>query len=133
MAHRHGPVSAALDARDCDAAAPLLYAADAIERLFPGTFERASLDELSRKVPPQLRERASRLSVLRHTRPTRGWSKTCLTLAPGIIPKARFLLRTAFPTRGEVKANIAPGASGLLLAMAWLRVLARRAKNLLWS
>lgn len=132
-ARRQGAVRVALDRRDSDGAAPLLYAADAIERLFPGTFDRASLDELSRNVSAALRERASRLSVLRHTRPARGWSKTCLALAPGMMAKAHFLLRTAFPTPGEVKANIAPDASGLLLAVAWLRVLASRAKSLLRS
>jgi hypothetical protein len=44
----------------------------------------------------------------------------------GPVPRVRFLLRTLFPTLGEVKANAAPGASGLALANAWARVLVRR-------
>ena len=131
MARRDGPVAVALDRRDARGAAPLLYVTDGIERVFPGTFDRASLVGLSWRVPRALRERAWQLSILRHTRSTRGWTKTCLTLAPGMISKARFLARTAFPTLGEVKANFAPGASGLRLALAWFRVLVRRARGLL--
>ncbi len=124
------PVRADLDPRDRGGAAPLLYAADAIERLFRGTFDRASVEELAAHVPATLRVRAAALPVLRHTRPPRGWTKISLGLASGPAAKARFFLRTAFPSPGEVKANIAPGASGFALALAWLRVLARRALGL---
>lgn len=109
------------------ASAPLLFAADAIERLFPGTFEEVFLSALSSRVPPGLRLRAAALPPLRYTRPARGWTRTLLSLVDGPAPRARFLLRTVFPTLGEVKANAAPGASGLKLAAAWIRVLARRA------
>ena len=131
LARRRGPLIATLDPRDSRAAAPLLYAADAIERLFPGTFDRASLDALSGRVPPALRARASALPVLRHTRPAHGWSRISLHLAPGFVPKTRFLVRTAFPSPGEVKANVAPGATGVRLAFAYVRVLAKRAVSLL--
>ena len=73
-----------------------------------------------------LRERALRLPPLRYTRPARGWTRTLLSLVDRPIPRARFLLRTLFPTLGEVKANAAPDASGLALAGAYVRVLARR-------
>lgn len=130
MARRGGPIDAQLDPRDERAAAPLLYAADALDRLFPQTFDPPSLERLSGRVPPSLRERASRLPVLRHTRPPRGWSKTSLALAPGPVAKIRFLARTAFPSAGEVKANVAPGASGIRLVIEWIRVLAKRAAGL---
>ena len=112
-------------------AAPLLYAADAIERLFPLTFKEIFLSSLSSRVPPDLRARAAALPALRYTRPARGWSRTLLSLVDGPVPRARFLLRTLFPTLGEVKANAAPGASGLALAVAWARVLARRVASAL--
>jgi hypothetical protein len=67
------------------------------------------------------------LPALRYTRPARGWTRTLLTLVEGPLPKARFLLRTLFPTLGEVKANAAPDATGLGLAAAWTRVLLGRA------
>ena len=108
------------------AVAPLLYAADAIERLFPLTFEALFLSSLSSRVRPELRARAAALPSLRYTRPARGWSRTLLTLVDGPVPRARFLLRTLFPALGEVRANAAPESSGLALAGAWLRVLARR-------
>ena len=73
-----------------------------------------------------LRKKASRLLPLRYTRPARGWTRTLLSLVEGPIPRARFLLRTLFPALGEVKANVAPGATGLALAGAWVRVLAKR-------
>ena len=116
---------------DARGAAPLLYAADAIERLFPLTFKEIFLSSLSSGVPDELRARAAALPALRYTRPARGWTRTLLTLVDGPVPRARFLLRTLFPTLGEVKANAAPGASGLALARAWLRVLARRMARML--
>lgn len=130
-AGRTGPLSAMLHASDVHAAAPLLYAADGVERLFPGTFDAASLERLAASVPPALRERASVLSVLRHTRPSRGFTRTGLSLADGRPARVRFFLRNAFPTLGEVKANVAPGAEGIALRVAWLRVLARRAVPLI--
>jgi hypothetical protein len=107
-------------------AAPLLYAADAIERLFPLTFNEIFLSSLSAGVSPELRRRAAALPALRYTRPARGWTRTLLSLVDGPVPRARFLLRTLFPTLGEVKANAAPGASGFTLVRAWSRVLGRR-------
>ena len=107
-------------------AAPLLYAADAIERLFPLTFKESFLERLAEGVSPSLRERAALLPALRYTRPARSWTRTLFTLLDGPVPRARFLLRTLFPTLGEVKANAAPSASGLTLARAWTRVLGRR-------
>jgi hypothetical protein len=106
--------------------APLYFAASAIERLFPLTFKEIFLSSLSSRVPPDVRRRAAALPALRYTRPARGWSRTLLSLVDGPVPRARFLLRTLFPTLGEVKANAAPGASGLALGLAWARVLARR-------
>ena len=107
--------------------APLLYAADAIQRLFPLTFEEVFLSSLSSRVRPELRACAATLPALRYTRPARGWTRTLLSLIEGPAPKARFLVRTLFPALGEVKANAAPDASGLALAAAWVRVLLRRA------
>ncbi len=107
-------------------AAPLWFAASAIERLFPNTFEEVFLESLANRTGAAVRRRAAALSPLRYTRPPRGWSRTLLTLIEGPLPKARFLARTVFPTLGEVKANAAPGASGLALVGAWIRVLARR-------
>ena len=129
-ARRTGPLPAEILAEDTPAAAPLLYAADGLERLFPGTFDPASLARLAARVPPLLRERAGALPVLRHARPARGLTLTGLSLAPSRRAQARFLLRNAFPTLGEVKANVAPGAGGLALRLAWVRVLARRFSGL---
>ena len=111
--------------------APLYFAASAIERLFPHTFEEVFLSSLSSPVEPALRARAAALPALRYTRPARGWTRTLLSLVDGPVPRARFLLRTLFPTLGEVKANVAPGASGLALGLAWARVLARRVASAL--
>jgi hypothetical protein len=130
-AGRTGALPAVLHDGDARAAAPLLYAADGLERLFPGTFDAASLERLAEAMPPALRQRASTLPVLRHTRPSRGFTRTGLSLAHGRRARVRFLLRNAFPTLGEVKANVAPGAEGLALRLAWLRVLARRASALI--
>jgi hypothetical protein len=110
-----------------EGAAPLLYAADAVERLFPLTFEEVLLSSLSSRVDPKLRARAASLPALRYTRPARGWSRALVSIAGGPVPRARFLLRTLLPSPGEVKANVAPDASGLALAGAYVRVLARRA------
>ena len=108
-------------------AAPLLFAADAIERLFPNTFEEVFLDSLASLTGVAVRARAAALPPLRYTRPARGWSRTLLSLVDGPIPRVRFLTRTLFPSLGEVKANAASDASGLALAAAWARVLLRRA------
>jgi hypothetical protein len=125
-----GPLCADVPAGDAHAVAPLLYAADALERLFPGTFEAASLARLGARVQPHLRARAATLPVLRHARPARGFSRVALSLAPGRSERARLFLRSAFPTLGEVKANVAPEAEGFALKLAWLKVLARRAGGL---
>jgi putative nucleotidyltransferase-like protein len=106
--------------------APLLYAVDAIQRLFPLTFEELFLSSLSSRVLPELRRRAAFLPALRYTRPPRGWTRTLLTLVEGPLPKARFLARTVLPGLGEVRANAAPNASGVGLAAAWIRILVRR-------
>jgi hypothetical protein len=108
-------------------AAPLLFAADAIGRLFPNAFEEVFLESLASRTGVAVRARAAVLPSLRYTRPARGWTRTLLSLVDGPVPRARFLLRTLFPTLGEVKANAAPDASGLALAVAWARVLLRRA------
>jgi len=130
-ARRLGSLPAEPPPEDESAAAPLLYAADAVERLFPGTFEPASLARLASRVPAERRRRAAALPALRHARSARGFSRTALALAPSRLARARFLLRTAFPTRGEVKANVAPEAEGLALTGAWVKVLLRRAGALL--
>ena len=111
-------------ADDAHAAAPLLYAADGLERLFPGIFDAASLARLAARVPPHLRARAATLPVLRHSRPARGFHAVALSLTPTGAQRLRFLFRTAFPTLGEVKANFAPEADGAALGLAWLRVFA---------
>lgn len=130
-ARKKGPLEADVVGEDAHAAAPLLYAADGLERLFPGTFEAGSLDRLAARVPSHLRAQAARLPVLRHSRPARGFTRTALGLAAGPAVKARLFLRSVFPTLGEVKANVAPEADGLALKIAWLRVLTRRAAGLL--
>lgn len=122
-----GALCADVPAPDAHAAAPLLYAADGLERLFPGTFDESSLARLAARVPPHLRARAATLPVLRHARPARGFSRVALSLAPGRSERARLLFRSAFPTLGEVKANVAPDAEGFALKLAWLKVLAGRA------
>lgn len=130
-ARRLGPLPAEPPPEDESAAAPLLYAADAVERLFPGTFEETSLARLAASVPAERRRRAAALPALRHARSERGFSRTALGLAPSRLARVRFLLRTAFPTRGEVKANVAPEAEGLALTGAWVKVLLSRAGALL--
>ena len=112
-------------------AGPLLYAADAIERLFPGTFASRDLALLAARVPPHLRARAAALPVLRHSRPVSGWTATSLSLIDGALGKTRFLARTLVPTFGEVKANVAPEAEGLALVLVWLRVFSGRAVSAL--
>lgn len=133
LAEAHGALAPGIPEKDSEISssgrggvAPLLYAADAIERLFPLTFKEVFLSSLSSRVPPELRDRAAALPTLRYTRPARGWSRTLLSLVDGPVPRGRFLLRTLFPTPGEVKANAAPDATGLALGAAWLRVLGRR-------
>lgn len=105
---------------------PVALAARAVERLFPGTFEAGSLDRAARGVSPPAVERAAALPVLRHSRPERGWTATALGLADGKLRAARFLLRTLLPSLDEVRANVAPNASGRKLAAAWAVVLMRR-------
>lgn len=107
-------------------AAPLLYAADAIQRHFPSTFADVFLETLASRTGASARVRAAALPSLRYTRPARGWTRTLLSLVNGPLPRTRFLLHTLFPTLGEVKANIAPDATGLALVAAWVRVLLRR-------
>lgn len=127
LAREGGPISIALAEADTRAGlAPLAYAADAVERLFPGSFAPPFLASLRGGVPKELLERAGRLPPLRHTRSPRGWSRTGLSLIEAPAPKARFFLRTAFPPLEEVKVNVAPEASGLKLAAEWLRLLLRR-------
>ncbi|MEO8587228.1 MAG: nucleotidyltransferase family protein [Acidobacteriota bacterium] len=127
LARARGALAPEISANEREnARAPLLFAADAIERLFPLAFKEEFLSSLSSSVPSDLRRRAAALPALRYTRPPRGWSRTLLTLIDGPLPKARFLARTLFPTLGEVKANAAPDSSGLALARAWLRVFGRR-------
>lgn len=113
------------------AAGPLCFAADAIERLFPLTFEELFLSSLSSRVDPALRARAVALPALRHTRPARGWTRTLLALADSPVARARLVLRTLFPLPGEVRANVAPDASGPALAAAYARVLGRRVRSAL--
>jgi hypothetical protein len=108
--------------------APLYFAASAIERLFPLTFKEIFLSSLSSRVPPDLRRRAAALPALRYTRPARGWTRTLLSLVDGPVPRSRFLLRTLFPTLGEVKANAAPDSSGIALVAAYVRVFGRRVR-----
>lgn len=105
---------------------PVAHAARAVERLFPGTFEPGSLERAARGVSPLVLERASALPVLRHSRPERGWTATALGLAGGKLHAVRFLLRTLLPSLDEVRANVAPDASGPSLAAAWAVVLMRR-------
>ncbi len=109
---------------------PVLYALDAIERLFPHSFEESLFECLSLSVDPSLRARAAALPALRYTRPTRGWTRTLLTLVEGPTLKARFVLRVLFPSPGEVRANAAPEHSGLSLAGAYARILIRRIGSL---
>jgi hypothetical protein len=128
LARTSGRLSPEVSSNEREAgAAPLLFAADAIERLFPNTFEELFRSSVAARVSPDLRGRAAALPPLRYTRAARGWTRMLLTLVDGPVPRARFLLRTLFPTLGEVKANVAPDASGLALAVAWVRVLLRRA------
>jgi hypothetical protein len=128
VARRTGPLRLVLSPEDIRAGlAPLAFAADAVERLFPHSFDAAWLASLCASVPGRFLARAAGISPLRHTRPPRGWSTTALSLVESPWRKARFLVRTSFPTLGEVKANTAPEASGVALAAAWLRVFLSRA------
>jgi hypothetical protein len=137
LAGARGPLSPELpeisERPESGSAAPLWFAASAVERLFPLTFKEVFLSFLSSRVPADLRVRAAALPVLRYTRPARGWTRELLALVDGPGARARFLLRTFFPTPGEVKANAAPDASGLALAAAYVRVLARRVASALGS
>jgi Uncharacterised nucleotidyltransferase len=127
LAREKGALAPEISSNDKEAgAAPLLFATDAIERLFPNTFDELFRSSVAARVSPDLRGRAAALPALRYTRPGRGWTRTLLTLIDERLPKARFLARTVFPTLGEVRANAAAGASGLALAGVYVRVLARR-------
>ena len=134
LARAHGALVPEISSNEKERdAAPLLFAADAVERLFPNTFEELFQSSLADRVPADLRAAAARLPSLRYTRPSRGWTRTLLTLIEGPLPKARFFARTVFPGLGEVRANVAPDSSGFSLARAWLRILARRAGAALGS
>jgi hypothetical protein len=124
LAGRFGPLSIARPPKG--GRAPLLFAVDAIERLFPGSFDPSCVARLATGVPAPLRARAAGIPALRHSRPERGWTATSLSLIAGVAPKARFLARTLLPPLDEVKANVAPGAEGAALAAAWAKVLGRR-------
>ena len=131
-ARSDGPLSADLHADDAHAAAPLLYAADGLERLFPGTFDAASLARLAARVPP-----CSPRAGLDAPRPP-PHAPAARLHADGPVARAGPARRrsgsssgTPFPTLGEVKANVAPGAEGIALRVAWLPVLARRASSLI--
>ena len=105
---------------------PVALAARAVERLFPATFDAGSLERVARHVSSRVLERAAALPVLRHSRPERGWTATALGLTDGTPRAARFLVRTLLPSLDEVRANVAPDASGARLAAAWTGVLMRR-------
>jgi hypothetical protein len=121
LARRLGPLSL-----PAPSPAPVVLAARAVEGLFPGTFDAASLAGASAAVRETILLRAASIPALRHARGERGWTMTALGLVDGGVPATRFLLRTLFPTLDEVKANVAPGATGPALAAAWLRVLSGR-------
>jgi hypothetical protein len=126
-----GPLTIALSEGDRRAGlAPLAYAALAVERLFPESFQPAFLESLRSAVPAALLSRAGAIPPLRRTRPPDGWTKTALSLVESSGPKARFLLRTAFPPPEEVRVNVAPEASGVKLAAAWVHLFLKRAGRL---
>lgn len=131
LSRRLGPLSPALPAGDLRAAGPLLFAADAVQRLFPGSFAPAFVDALARGVDPSHRARAAALAPLRSTRPARGFTREALALAARGLPRGRFLLRQLFPSPGEVQVNVTDGAGGLRLAAAYAALLARRAAGAL--
>jgi hypothetical protein len=132
LSRREGPLHIALSEADRKAGlAPLAHAARAIEKLFPQSFAPEFLARLCDGVPGVLLERADRLGPLRKTRPPRGGTRAALSLIEAPAPKARFLLRSVFPPPGEVKVNVAPEASGVRLAAAWLHLFAMRAVRLL--
>lgn len=106
--------------------APVVLAARAIEDVFPGTFDAGTLRSASTRVSPLVLRRAAALPVLRHSRAGTGWTATALGLCSGTQARVRFLARTLFPPLDEVRANVAPGTSGLGLAAVWARVLIGR-------
>ncbi|MCL4807765.1 MAG: nucleotidyltransferase family protein [Thermoanaerobaculia bacterium] len=124
LSRRSGPLPMA----DLPAAsrAPVVLAARAIEEVFPGTFDAAALGNASARLSALVLRRAAALPVLRHSRAATGWTATALGLCEGASAKARFLARTLLPSLDEVKANVAPGTSGLRLAAVWLKVLIGR-------
>lgn len=124
LARHRGPL--ALPDLPAEARPPVALAARAVEALFPGTFEPASLARAAAAVSPRVLRRAEAIPVLRHARGARGWTMTSLGLIQGALPAARFVVRTLFPPLDEVRANVAPEATGLPLVAAWLRVLSGR-------
>jgi Uncharacterised nucleotidyltransferase len=124
LARRLGPLRPRLDAGDLAAGpAPLLYASEAVESLFPGSFDASFLAALGAKVPASRRALAAALPPIRHTRPARGWTKTLLPLIGSPGARLRFLARTLAPSLGELRANAAGDGS---IAAAYIRVFARR-------
>ena len=132
LSRRGGPLRVALTSSDRRVGlAPLAYAAEAVEALFPGSFEKEFLGELSREIPAPLLARARSFPSLRHTRPARGWTEATLAIAESPWRKARYVLRAAFPPLGEVRVNAAPDATDLALLAAWVRLFLRRAGRLI--
>ncbi len=127
LSRRDGPLTVAITERDRRSGlAPLCYAAEAVERLFPGSFSTPFLGELRAATAERFRSFAATLPPLRHTRPLRGWTGTLLSLIESPVPRGRFLLGTLFPTTDEVKINAAPDASGAAVVWVWLKVFGRR-------
>jgi hypothetical protein len=134
LSQRYGPLRMTFSETDRrKGLAPLAYAAGAIERLFPGCFAPAFLDELRAEVPELLLSRAATLPSLRHTRPPLGTTRTALSLIESPGARARFFLRSLFPPLEEVKVNVVPDASGLALIAAWARLFFRRARRLVFG
>ena len=124
LAAREGPLPVPVVPKRC--LGPVVLAIDALERLFPGTFDAGEIERAAAEVSSDVRLRASSVPALRHSRPDRGWTLTSLGLVEGTLPQIRFLIRTLFPSLDEVKANVSPGATGRALAVAWARVLMGR-------
>lgn len=124
LSRRRGPLP--LEGLPARAVPPVVLAARAVEGLFPGTFVPEELARASTTVAPRVLVRAATIPPLRHSRAARGWTRTALGLVEGAPAAIRHLLRTLFPPLDEVRANVAPGATGPALAAAWLRVLSGR-------
>lgn len=128
LAAHHGPLSLP-DGAGNVRLAPVVLGARAVEKLFPGTFAAGVLEAAEARIRRRVLRRADEVPVLRHARPERGWTLIALSLADGPLPALRFLLRTLLPPLDEVKANVAPEATGLRLAAAWARVLIGRLRS----